>query len=393
MRRRLTAILGLEALALFLAGAQSVVGLRTDEAKYLLDIPYPHPPLLRGLMHLTEVLPFQETLWRALLATAFVQAVWLVADLGRSLPRDRRLALCMVWLLSGGVLLQAGALLLAPINALQGLVFVWLLSRPELVRRYPACVGGFWLASVLTGYQAVLFGPLVLAAFLRAGVPVTASLLYAGAPVGVLMLYTLSNPLAAASLAHHGGDEAVAPLGYKLFHTVRLWLIGGSVAGSVVGAWGVLRSRRWELVAASACVTGFVFLNWFEYYAVLFTPLLVAGAAAALSRSKVRALPMVGLMVAGAVVTLALFPPHLSGSAARATMAALRVEGVRGTVLVSGTFGHEWQYESAWPIDRFSPERTTSAAAVACPAACAGWTPDGAWRAVPGTPVPIWIRR
>ena len=76
--RRALIIIGLEGYALALAWIQSLGGVRTDEAKYLLDIPYPHPPLMRWVLNLTEGFTYQEMLWRMIFATLLVQAVWLV---------------------------------------------------------------------------------------------------------------------------------------------------------------------------------------------------------------------------------------------------------------------------------------------------------------------------
>jgi len=47
--RKLIAAVALQIYALLLAGVQLLGGVRTDEAKYLLNIPYPHPPLARFL--------------------------------------------------------------------------------------------------------------------------------------------------------------------------------------------------------------------------------------------------------------------------------------------------------------------------------------------------------
>ena len=113
--------IGLEAYAVALAVLQSLSGVRTDEAKYLLSIPYPHPPFLRSVMSATEWVPFQEMLWRVLLASLFIHAVWLIWDMVRGLDRQQRIALCGAWLLSGSILLLSGSILLAPVNAVQAL--------------------------------------------------------------------------------------------------------------------------------------------------------------------------------------------------------------------------------------------------------------------------------
>ena len=423
MRKYLTAILGLEVVAVLLAWVHALSNVRTDEAKYLLDIPYPHPPFLRGIMHALEAVPFQEMFWRIVFASMFVQAVWLVWDMGKFLARNERIALCGVWLLSAGVLLWTGAIMIAPVNAVQGLVFVWLLFRPELTRKYPALVSIFWLVSLLTGYQAILYFPLTLALYWRQKFSIFDVALYVFGPIAVLMLYTLSNPLALASLLHHGGEQTDESLGFHTYHTVRLWLVGGSIVASVVGLIGIIRSRKWELICALLCVTGFIFLNWFEYYSILFSPLLVAGVLYAFDPSTrgvssedsrrarlgsnmranfvfalfdkrlLRGRAMLLAMWAGSILTLWLWSLPLSLSAARDVSQKLQENGVRGTVLIAGTFGHDWQYESLLPILRFAPERVASASAIVCLAPCAGWTPGPEWRQMTGLATQVWLRR
>ncbi|HEY8668879.1 MAG TPA: hypothetical protein VIL86_19685, partial [Tepidisphaeraceae bacterium] len=222
--RKLTAALGLEASAFLLACMQMLAGVRTDEAKYLLNIPYPHPPLVRMMMSATEAIAFQEFLWRFLLASLFIQAAWLVWDMGRTLRYPERLVLCGAWLLSGSILLLSGSILLAPVNALQALVFLWLLSRPRLAENIPGWIALFWIASLFTAYQAVLYLPLVVALFWRMKLPCPRRLLYIFAPILLLALYTLGNPLAVASITHHGGEDLHSSLAHRSFDTLRLWL-------------------------------------------------------------------------------------------------------------------------------------------------------------------------
>src|SRR3989338_1752916 len=167
------AVIGLELLAILLAWLQSLGGVRTDEAKMLLNIPYPHPPLLRWIVSQTEALPFQEMLWRVLLASIVVQAVWLVWDMGRDLPRGARMVAAGAWLLSAAVLAQAGSITTALVTAVWGLVFCWFFVRLELEtpsprgREYIPWVTLLWLFSLFTAYQAVLYVPILIAVILR----------------------------------------------------------------------------------------------------------------------------------------------------------------------------------------------------------------------------------
>ena len=67
--QRILIILLLEGYAILLAGMQGVAGVRTDEAKYLLNIPYPHPPFARWIIGQTEWMTYQEMFWRIVFAT------------------------------------------------------------------------------------------------------------------------------------------------------------------------------------------------------------------------------------------------------------------------------------------------------------------------------------
>jgi hypothetical protein len=100
--RRLMSFIGLEFYSFALAGVRHVGGVHTDEAKYLLNIPYPHPPLARWILHWTELIPFQELLWRIVFATLLIQAVFFVWDMARMRTREERFTLCGLWLFSTG---------------------------------------------------------------------------------------------------------------------------------------------------------------------------------------------------------------------------------------------------------------------------------------------------
>ncbi len=388
--RRLNAIIGLQAYALFLAGFQTALGLRTDEAKYLLDIPYPHPPLLRWVMNLAEAMPFQEMFWRVVWATLFVQAAWLIRDMARSLPRPSRLAACACWLLSAGVILWTGSIYLSVINALQALVLVWLLSRQAWVKQYPLAVALFWTGMLFSGLQAVLYLPLAIALFWRVRRSFVDVIVYACLPVALLGLYALSNPLVIATIAHRGGAESAAPLTDKLYHTVRLWLIAGSAVASVAGVMGMIISRRKELLASFALVTLFLLLRWNEYNSVLFAPLLVMGVITLLEWRPRLAPWMTAVLVPCCIAFLLLFPQPQSVSPARVVGHLFADGDVEGLVLINGNFGHEWQYELANEIRRFRPDLLNDAAAVVCLDPCAL---PAEWERMVGWPVETWMRR
>lgn len=435
MRRALTAI-GLELLALWLACMQLLGGVRTDEAKYLLSIPYPHPPLVRWLMAQTLAWPAQELFWRILLASLFLQAVWLVWDMGKHLPAHARATLAASWILSAGILVQTGGLLLAPLNALEGLVLVWVLvtigfgnagidgksagryarsagrnvttinelqgsghSARGWLEQFPILIALFWLASLFTAYQAILFLPIVCAIFLRLKLSWPERILYVCGPVILLGLYTFTNPLILASIVHHSGEGNHASLVTRFLETGRLWMIGGSLIASISGTVGIVWSRRWELLCAFLLVFAFVFLDRFDYYAVLLTPLFVAGTLELLERLHVKACTKTEKEIAAAFLILLAactaillwhnpLPTHTSE--ARPVLQTIIARHQSGDILINGDFGHEWEYESPFEIRRYNPALIKNAQAVVCLQTCKD-LPSG-WQRLPDTEEEVWVK-
>ncbi len=390
--RKITAIFGLQASAITLTIVQTAMGLRTDEAKYLLNIPYPHPPLLRWIMGLTEWVPFQELLWRLIWATLFMQAMWLVWDMARALPKPSRIAVSLSWLLAAGVISQAGTIMLSPINALEGLVLVWLLCRPSLVTRYPVLVALYWTAMLFSGYQAVLYLPLAAVIFWRMRCQISDVIVYALLPIGLLTLYTLSSPLAVAGILHHNGEYANSLLTSHIYHTVRLWLIGGSAVVSITGVIGMIVSCRKEFLISFVLVTLFILLSWYEYYSILFTPLLVMGTLMFLEWKPRFARPVTIVLPVCTVIFLILFPFAKQDSMAKPVMQALTSQNVHGTILINGSFGHEWQYASVNELRRYHPDFVVDAAAVVCLKPCAGKMPKG-WSKSTDAGVEVWVKQ
>lgn len=385
----------LELLAILLAQCQSLGEVRTDEAKYLLNVPYPHPPLLRWVMSTTESLELQEMLWRVLFATLFIQAVWLVWDMGRRMPLEDRAALCAGWLLSAAVLTQAGTVMLAPVTAVQALVFLWLRSRPEVVRKLPFAVGLLWLASVFTAFQAVLFLPIVWSALRRSGQSRAVTSLYAFGPVVLLALWSLSNPLALATMVIHRDEGARGDLLIRLVGMGKLWFIGGSGIVSALGTWGVLRSHDRALQLSGLLVLAFVTLSIpFPSYAILWTPVFIGGLQHLFeTKGHPHGVSLITLIAAGSAVTTALARPSLEHDAARAVMRAVAPSVGTGTILIQGSFGHQWQYESHAVIRRYKPEFAKDARAIICLNACEPIFNTSGWRRFGGLLVETWVRK
>jgi len=399
MRHRPLIIAGiLEICALILANMHAMGGIRTDEAKYLLNIPYPHPPFFRTLMNLTEWLPFQEMLWRTLLATALLQAVWLVWDMGRDLSEEKRIALAGGWLLSGGVILQAGVIMLAPVTALFGIVFLWLLHRAELVQRYSGLVAILWLISLLSSFQAFLYLPIVWMIFRRAQLSFRQTSIFLLLPVILLILCTISNPLSLATIVIHSSEGArvssSADFLARFSGVFRLWLAAGGMMIGLVGTWGIVSSRNFPLIASFALVILYCTLSIpYPFYAILFCPFFVAGIHSFLQKSRRwETFPLLATFAAGAVVISFLYFPDLTPGASREVMQAIRAQAETGDILIAGSFGHDWQYESIFPVRRFVPSALGNAQAVICLSEC-GNIDDRGWKRLPGVSVEVWVRR
>lgn len=395
--RAITLFWLLQVYAFVLAFLQMPGGVRTDEAKYLLSIPYPHPPLVRSLMVWTSSLPYHELLWRVIFASLCVHAVWIIADLGEVLTRPRKWALCLAWLLSSAVFLQGGTVMLSVLSALFGLVFLWLALHPEAPQK-PAFIGLLWLASLFTAYQSVLFFPLVFSALMRSRTNKLMMFSYFLVPLILLILYTATNPLALASMANVSSQDTVIPFFERATRIGWAWVVGGSFILSLTGTVGVITSNRPDLVATFGLVLGYIVLSSQMYYALLLTPVFIGGMHLLLCRRRLRPVLFIGCEVLLTALIFFLSFPAMHTTSARHVLRALRDQEITGTILVNGPFGHEWQYEASVPVLRFnqhlSLEAERSAQAFVCTKkACDNDVNLDQWVRLPGMPLPTWIRR
>lgn len=387
--RRLKTFLWLECYALLLAAVQEHNGVRTDEAKYLLDIPYPHPPLARWLFSLFDGFAWQEFFVRALMATLMVQAVWIAWDMARSLRRSGKIAVAVLWLCSAAFVLQAGTVMMAPLTALQALIFLWVLSLPkERLPGMPA-IGFLWLATLFTALQGVLLAPLAFAALRLRGASRKQVALYLVAPLALVGLYALGNPLVAASLLLQSGKDAGQSFADRASGLGWILVLAGSGVGTLVGAAGLARKRHPWILVSFALFAAYVFLGRFEYYAVLFLPFYVTGAKHLLRRFPRVAVPMAVGIVACTAAILALYVPLLLPRGPAREVLSRAGDGV---VLVRGSMGHDWQYEASAGQDvrPYAPALEPEASAIACFDGCddleAGWVSLGSTRG-------LWLRR
>ncbi len=399
--QRLITIIGLQFYALALVALQMHFGVRTDEAKYLLDIPYPHPPLARFIFSLLDGWAYQELFWRVVLATLVIQAVWLVMGMAKPLGKNAELAAAACWLLSAAVIAQAGTVMMAPLTALQALVFVWLFMRPQKPSRDGSLVALFWLLSLLTAYQAVLFAPLVWAVLARGNGSLLRRGLLFVVPVVVLGLYTLTNPLVPASMLVHAGKDAAETLPMHLVGTLKLWLIGGSIVFSVFGTVGLLIRPKAGLLLSLLLVGAYVFIARYDYYAILFTPLLTTGfilRMQAWGPFKQACGWMSGVMAGlvlgcGTALSLWLVPWSVPTIIPHVIAAIDAHPSPRDTVLINGSFGHEWQQATRSIVRRYDLLFLDLAHAVICLTPCPDMAEEPQWTPLPDLPIDVYVFR
>lgn len=387
-RRNLLIILLLQAYAFVLAGLQYAQGLRTDEAKYLLNIPYPHPPFARSILSATEWIPMNEWWWRCIFATLLVQAVWLFI---RCVPTDRkraRIAVFMIYLISSALVMQAGTIMMAPLSALFGAFFVSELLRP-LPLRFDASMKALgyalvWLASLFTAYQGILFAPIVYASLVRLEISRVGLLTYFFAPLFLLALYTLSNPLAVASIVNLQADGSASSVLNMIDDTALLWLLSGSIITSVIGALGIFKTRSWPIALTLGVVLLYSVLSYHDYYAILFMPLSMGGAVLLLndgsngdrffvSDQSAFRLSILAFVLALALSVALFVRGFHADHSARDTLAFLSAHvsiypspHAQRAVCIAGDFGHEWQYASRVPIVRYAEESMSHCDALIC---------------------------
>jgi len=387
----------LQGYAFLLAGMQALGGVRTDEAKYLLNIPYPHPPLARYLLSLTSSFPFQEALWRIVFATLLVQAAWLVLRMARGMSNEQRVAAMGAWLLSAAVLLQAGTIMMAPLTALQGFLLLVLLSdarrAPQRWTAWHAFGAALlWLASLFTSYLALLYIPIAALLFRMGKLPLWARVLFLLGPVVLVVLYTASDPLLAASWLRAGSKNAGLPLLTWATSLFQTWSVGGSIILGLTGMGGLLLKKDWGVLLSMALVAAFIFISFRLYYAILFTPLFLYGTLTFFRKAWKRPLAILVPVTLITLLCALLFPPQLTPSPARSVLTAIAARGKDGMVLVAGPFGHEWQYEAAFTLRRYHQSLLEGAQAAVCLEACEDIERVPGWSRAADAPVEVWLK-
>ncbi|MDD5041758.1 MAG: hypothetical protein PHX87_05135 [Candidatus Peribacteraceae bacterium] len=395
MRRFINPFSGLILLGFALAALHAWQGITTDEAKYLLSIPYPHPPFARLIIGITQGIPGQTLIWRVILAVTLLLAAELARSLAPVRERGATFLLGGLWVLSAAVFVSAGQILLAPVTAVQMLVFCYWYLRGEDLEGMIGWVALLWLVSLFTAYQAILFLPLVAAVFWRMRIARWQRVVALGGPVLLLALYTVVNPLAFASMVTAGGQNlgGGSPL-IALQSVAWLWILGGSLAASILGTIGMLSSQRWPLIVSLLLVAGFTFLSFRPYYGILFTPLLLTGLATSPTLLRRTGTILLCTLVCALVIIPLTFPKDAPSPVPSIYRAAEQAGIPAGaTAIIAGPFGHQWQY-GPYIVRRMvgNLQLLDSARVAVCLTDCPAIRGREGWEKLPGVSVEVWVR-
>jgi hypothetical protein len=401
MRFRSPIVIGvLEICAIAFAQWHTYLGLQTDEAKYLLNIPYPHPPLLRSVMGATAGIPGHEWIWRFIWASILIQALWLIWDMTRQCKEHERIIVMAAWCSSTAFLLGTGSIYLSGAFAVFGVILLWLRTRPALCDRHIWIIAMGWMACVFSVFQGLLLAPLMVDVLRRAGLDVRRALIVTALPIVLLGLYVAGSPLVIATLLIHGEQGAAdGTVLTRLGGTLWLWMMGGGLIGSIMGTYGIIRSKDYALMTCAALVLLYTTLSLpFPFYALLWTPLFMEGVHIALKHHRLpHHAPILPVMVLSSLILVGLRLPSPERTAEE-TMRTLHVKPCDATdacepILIAGNFGHQWQYYAPRPVQRYRADAAAHASAIICLGPCQPMFITAGWKHVEASPVEAWVRR
>jgi hypothetical protein len=362
MRRTLTA-LGLEVYAVALALLGSANAVRTDEAKYLLDIPYPHPPLLRWILGLFDGWSGQEIFVRIFFATVVIQSVWMLWRVAKRLRPASATWISLLYLLSAGTVFHAGTVMMSVVTGWQFLMLLLLytyvsgrrMSRSPSGRMLAAVTGFFWLCSLFMAYHVALAFPIVIAILWRCTQRWYERSLYLALPLALLALYSLTNPLALLRMIGTAGGEAV-DLSMRFAQFGNIFLIAGSVMLAIIGIFGILRSRSTALIFSFLLVCAYILLARMHYQAIFLVPFFVVGCLS-LPKFFDRSFFWRGFSLFAVTFFTIWLLPKPEASPARDVGTVLETKGYTfaNRARIVGPFGHQWQYELPLEIVRDTP--------------------------------------
>ncbi|MBI3336425.1 hypothetical protein HYZ98_02565 [Candidatus Peregrinibacteria bacterium] len=140
---------------------------------------------------------------------------------------------------------------------------------------------------------------------------------------------------------------------------------------SVLGVIGMMRAKSIPLIASLILVCAYIFLAHRAYYSLLFLPLLIGGMILFLKEENIPVGRYLGLMVVMFLVFVQQCIFDDSQNVAHRVLSQVPQKIGAGDILISGPFGHEWQYESRVPIRRYKPGLLPEAQSVVCLSPCA----------------------
>jgi hypothetical protein len=363
----------------------------TDEAKFLLNISYPHPPGVRWLMHLRWfTTPVHVLLWRCIYLGSWVGALWWYARTCAN-ESSRRTLLFLLPLSSAALWLFAGNLLLVSATAIQACL---LLTCCEKTPRHPITIGILWLWMLFTSFQAIIFLPMTLWALWQMGRQEHRSqeyvIVYGLIPLGLLCLYTLGNPLAIATILHLDGPSSRAWQD-MLSSGIYQWWVGGSGILSILSMAHLWRHRRGDALLSLGLLFTLSCLEQSTYHAVLHVPILLVGLRLALTDVTTPTWKWWGVMGIASYVSIVsliwIGPSRHSASYATMQVVTTSLTGT-GSIAIAGSFGHDWQYWSTQPVVRLTAQSAQTAAAIICLEPC---SVPPSFTEQTGAPVP-WYR-
>ncbi len=411
MRKIIVSILSLTILASVLVYIHLDAGILTDEAKYLLSIPYPHPPLLRTLMSWTKGWGEQEIFWRGLFAVWTLQSVWLLQKIRTQNGRSLFLVGALLFLFSPAIFLQSGTIMLVVPAAVFGMIMVCTLFHPSQVSKIPTVfLGALWVVALLSVYHNILFAPLIWSAIkMSEGTTREKKISFYG-PILLLVLYSLSHPLALASMLNVTGTHTKLSLLMRLMEIIKTILLAGGVL-VVTGIVGAILQKNRPLLLSLFATLALIFLSPQAYYAILLVPTILAGTLLLLQKEKMRSIVLLALYIPLSLFIITQNFPSQTPNIAKEMMASLKKNGsliitpqahsgsTLLAILIDGPFGHEWQYYSPVPVLKFSPtlrsdiEKNSQLLICTKQTSCDSDFDDTLWQEVKGLQLEVWKRR
>jgi hypothetical protein len=410
MRKKFIAIVLLEVIACLAVYIHLKAGVLTDEAKYLLSIPYPHPPVVREMMAWTKGWEWQEWFWRLVFASVMIQSIWLFAS--AQIVQEKKLmpiiALC--FLFSPAIFLQSGTIMLVVPAAAFGMLMICTLLHPSKTTKIPTILFGIlWLVALLSVYHSILFAPLVWSAMQASQGTVREKKICFYGPILLLILYSLSHPLALASMIGvtktHTSLSLIAR-GWDIADTI----LRGSGLLTLTGIIGAIVEKNRPLLLSLFATLALICLSPQNYYVILLVPSLLAGTLFLLQREKISssnprihsgANILLALHIPLSILIITQNFPSQAPSVARETIAWLSTnqQMTDAPILIDGPFGHEWQYYSPLPLRKFSPtlrlevEKQSQLLICTKQTSCESDIDETLWKKKTGTTLEVWERR